>query len=77
MDFGFGFCFECNQKPLFWSSLFIKQSTPTSLSLLQAAKAASRPKIEDTSSGRPCREKLTGEIFTYPGLSEGRIEKVC
>lgn len=77
MDFDFCFCFECNQKPLFWSSLFIKQPTPTSLSLPQAAKAASRPKIEDTSSGRPCTEKLTGEIFTYPGLGEGRTEKVC
>lgn len=31
--------------------------------------------MEDTSSGRPCREKLTGEISAYPGLGEGRTGK--
>lgn len=32
--------------------------------------------MEDTCSGRLCREKITGEISAYPGLGEGRIGKV-
>lgn len=38
--------------------------------------AASRPEMEDTNSGRPCREKLTGEISVYSGLGEGRTGSV-
>ena len=47
-----------------------------SFPLPQTAAAASKPEMEDTTSGRPCREKLTGEISAYPGLGEGRTGEV-
>lgn len=48
-----------------------------SLSLPQAAAAGSRPAMEDTSSERPCREKLTCEPSACPTLGEGRTESVA
>lgn len=47
-----------------------------SFPLPQTAAAASKPEMEDTTSGRPCREKLTGEISAYTGLGEGRTGEV-
>ena len=45
---------------------------PFSFLLPQTAVTASKPEMEDTTSGRPCTEKLTGEISAYPSLGDGR-----
>ena len=55
----FFFFFKVDQKPLFGPyPLLTNLHKPFSIFLPQAA--ASRPEMEDPSSGRPCRLKLTG-----------------